>query len=95
VTVRSVCTVHAQIARGGYDLRCADGDGWLNEPNEWSLEGDILRAVTEFQTDFWRKTFYGWVTENGHFYHQPVTGDFTAEVVVSATHTRRSSTRPA
>jgi regulation of enolase protein 1 (concanavalin A-like superfamily) len=60
---------------------------WLNEPNEWSLDGDVLRAVTELKTDFWRTTFYGWVTDNGHFYHQPVTGDFSAEVVVSATHT--------
>jgi uncharacterized protein len=60
---------------------------WLNEPREWSLEGGTLRAVTELRTDFWRNTFYGWVTDNGHFYHQPVSGDFTAEVVVSATHT--------
>ncbi|GAA1626590.1 DUF1349 domain-containing protein [Saccharothrix algeriensis] len=47
----------------------------------------MIHAVTELRTDFWRRTFYGWVTDNGHFYHRPVTGDFTAEVTVSATHT--------
>ncbi|GIF68388.1 hypothetical protein Ais01nite_64230 [Asanoa ishikariensis] len=60
---------------------------WLNEPSDWSLDGDVLRAVTESKTDFWRATFYGWTTDNGHFFHQPATGDFTAEVVVSAGHT--------
>jgi regulation of enolase protein 1 (concanavalin A-like superfamily) len=60
---------------------------WLNEPGEWSVDGDALHAVTGLKTDFWRETFYGWVTDNGHFFSQPVTGDFTAEVVVAAEHT--------
>jgi uncharacterized protein len=60
---------------------------WLNEPQEWSTDGDVIRVVTELKTDFWRTTFYDWVTDSGHFYHRPVTGDFTAEAVVSATHT--------
>jgi uncharacterized protein len=60
---------------------------WLNEPPEWSVEGDVLRAVTADRTDFWRSTFYGWITGNGHFFHRPVTGDFTAEALVSAAHT--------
>jgi regulation of enolase protein 1 (concanavalin A-like superfamily) len=59
---------------------------WRNEPREWSVEGGVVRAVTGLKTDFWRRTFYDWVTDNGHFYHRPVTGDFTAEVVVSASH---------
>ncbi|MCP2323315.1 hypothetical protein HDA40_001822 [Hamadaea flava] len=62
---------------------------WFNEPREWSLKDGLLRVVTELKTDFWRETFYGWTTDNGHFFYQPTTGDFTAEVVVSATHTTR------
>ncbi|MET7425212.1 DUF1349 domain-containing protein [Dactylosporangium sp. NPDC005555] len=62
---------------------------WLNEPGEWSVDDGVLRAVTELRTDFWRETFYGWTTDNGHFYHRPTTGDFTAEVLVSAKHTTR------
>jgi regulation of enolase protein 1 (concanavalin A-like superfamily) len=64
-----------------------DAMAWLNEPPEWSVDGDTIRAVTGFKTDFWRRTFYDWTTDNGHFYHRPVTGDFTAEAIVSAKHT--------
>jgi regulation of enolase protein 1 (concanavalin A-like superfamily) len=63
------------------------GMAWLNEPPEWSADGAVLRAVTGLRTDFWRQTFYGWVTDNGHFFHRSVAGDFTAEAVVSAAHT--------
>ncbi len=59
---------------------------WLNEPPRWSDEDGVIRVGTGLRTDFWRATFYGYVTDNGHFYHRPVTGDFTAEVVVSAGH---------
>jgi regulation of enolase protein 1 (concanavalin A-like superfamily) len=60
---------------------------WWNEPPQWSADGDVIRAVTGLRTDFWRTTFYDWITDNGHFYHCSVIGDFTAEVAVSATHT--------
>jgi regulation of enolase protein 1 (concanavalin A-like superfamily) len=59
---------------------------WLNEPPQWSHDEGLIRVVTGMKTDFWRHTFYGYVTDNGHFFHRPVTGDFTAEVVVSAGH---------
>ncbi|WP_412753705.1 DUF1349 domain-containing protein [Krasilnikovia sp. M28-CT-15] len=55
---------------------------WLNEPPQWSVEGDTVRAVTAADTDFWRNTFYGFIHDNGHFYHRDVSGDFTAEVTV-------------
>ncbi|WP_344612988.1 DUF1349 domain-containing protein [Dactylosporangium salmoneum] len=62
---------------------------WLNEPSDWSLQDGVLSASTELNTDFWRETFYGWTTDNGHFFYRPTTGDFTAEVIVSAAHTTR------
>jgi regulation of enolase protein 1 (concanavalin A-like superfamily) len=62
---------------------------WLNEPSDRSLKDGVLRAVTESRTDFWRSTFYDWITDNGHFFAEPATGDLTAEVVVSAGHTTR------
>jgi len=63
------------------------GMSWLNEPGEWSDEDGVIRAVTGMKTDFWRRTFYDWTTDNGHFYHRTVSGDFTAEVTVAAAHT--------
>jgi regulation of enolase protein 1 (concanavalin A-like superfamily) len=59
---------------------------WLNEPPQFSDEDGTIKVVTGLKTDFWRRTFYGYVADNGHFYHRPVTGDFTAEVTVSAGH---------
>lgn len=53
---------------------------WLNEPPEWQAEGDRITVRTASKTDFWRKTHYGFIRDNGHFYFQTVHGNFTAEV---------------
>jgi regulation of enolase protein 1 (concanavalin A-like superfamily) len=53
---------------------------WLNEPPAWSEEAGRLEVVTGDRTDFWQETFYGFHRDDGHFYHRPVDGDFTAEV---------------
>lgn len=55
---------------------------WLNPPPEAKLEGQTLSVKTGGQTDFWRGTFYGFWRDSGHFLHQRVTGDFTAEVTI-------------
>ena len=49
---------------------------WMNEPASWKRSGDVLTVRSRAKTDFWRKTFYGYVTDNGHFFHAPVSGDF-------------------
>ena len=53
---------------------------WLNEPPEWTQVAGRLHVVTGERTDFWQETFYGFNRDDGHFYHRPVEGDFTAEV---------------
>jgi uncharacterized protein len=53
---------------------------WLNEPKRWGQDGDTLIVTTNPKTDFWRRTHYGFVRDNGHAYLQGVEGDFTAEV---------------
>lgn len=59
---------------------------WLNEPNKWSVEGDVIRVTSDAETDFWRKTHYGFIRDSGHFFYQPVTGDFVAEVRFSGAY---------
>ena len=56
---------------------------WLNEPPAWQDTGDVLTLQTGAETDFWRKTHYGFIRDSGHFFHREVTGDFTAEVTFS------------
>ncbi len=60
---------------------------WHNEPPNWRADGGTLTVTSGPKTDFWRKTHYGFIRDNGHFYGQGVTGDFIAEVKVSGQYT--------
>ena len=55
---------------------------WLNEPASATVSENKLVVRAKPKTDFWRKTFFGYVTDNGHFFHLPVTGDFVFEARV-------------
>jgi uncharacterized protein len=59
-----------------------DLDTWLNPPRKWSRGETSLMVQADPKTDFWRKTYFGYVTDNGHFLSRPVTGDFQATVNV-------------
>lgn len=66
------------------DLVPAQGDllgrmTWLNEPASSKRVGDKLVVRARPKTDFWRKTFYGYITDNGHFLSVSVRGDFLFE----------------
>ena len=56
---------------------------WLNDPASAKVEGEQLIVVTRAKTDYWRKTYYGYITNNGHFYQMPFDGDFTLQARVS------------
>lgn len=62
------------------------GMEWLNPPASCTLGQDGLEVVTAGATDFWRETFYGFTRHSGHVLHQPVTGDFSAEVTVAGAY---------
>ncbi len=53
---------------------------WLNEPDEWSLDAGGLNVTSGLKTDFWQGTYYGFHHDDGHFFHVPAKGDFTASV---------------
>ncbi len=59
---------------------------WLNEAPRWAHEGDTITLTCAPKTDFWRITHDGGTRDNGHFYYQPVRGDFVAEVSFSAAY---------
>lgn len=56
---------------------------WYNEPSEWTAADNNITMQTAPETDFWRITHSGFIGDNGHFYHQQVTGDFQVEVKIS------------
>ena len=53
---------------------------WHNEPPSWSILDSAIAVTSAHGSDFWRKTHYGFIRDNGHFYFQPVQGDFVCEV---------------
>lgn len=59
---------------------------WLNAPPAWSADGGALKVTTASRTDFWRKTHYGFVRDNGHFRRVRVSGDFVARVRIEGAY---------
>src|SRR5690349_10581786 len=41
---------------------------WMNAPAEVNFAAGTVTARSRPRTDFWRKTFYGYVTDNGHLF---------------------------
>jgi regulation of enolase protein 1 (concanavalin A-like superfamily) len=70
----------ATVTRTGGDV--TSRMTWLNEPASVTYPDGGVVARAKPKTDFWRKTFYGYVTDNGHFLHLPVSGEFTFEARV-------------
>ncbi|ERT07905.1 hypothetical protein M595_2145 [Lyngbya aestuarii BL J] len=55
---------------------------WYNEPPQWTEDQNKIQVLSGAKTDFWRTTHYGFIRDNGHFYYQEVSGNFTAEVKI-------------
>src|SRR5262245_48824521 len=59
---------------------------WHNPPPSWDERDGVLIVTTAPQTDFWRKTHYGFGRDSGHFYGREWRGDFVAEVKVGGAY---------
>ena len=55
---------------------------WFNPPANWRIEPGGLVIEPDAETDFWRKTHYGFVADNGHFLFANIEGDFSATTTV-------------
>ncbi len=53
---------------------------WHNEPQQWSLDNQVLHVTTDKGSDFWRETYYGFTRDSGHFFGMEWQGDFTASL---------------
>lgn len=56
---------------------------WYNEPTSWTAREGAVTVNADRGTDFWRKTHYGFIRDNGHLYYDEVRGDFQCDVRVS------------
>lgn len=59
---------------------------WHNPPPTWDQRDGALTVTTGPKTDFWRKTHYGFVRDDGHFFGREWSGDFLAEVKVAGAY---------
>ena len=57
---------------------------WLNKPSHCRVDDHTLEIVTDFHTDFWRETHYGFIRDSGHFLGFETKGGFTAQVRINA-----------
>jgi len=62
---------------------------WLNEPDDWSVQGDEIRMFVTPKTDFWRKTHYGFTVDDGPFYYKMLGGEFEAVVEIQGDYQSR------
>src|SRR5512137_1329844 len=56
---------------------------WYCPPAKWRIRNSCLAIEPDAKTDYWQKTHYGFVPDNGHFLFAEVTGD-----VIMTTHVR-------
>ena len=62
---------------------------WINEPSRWFFEDGVLVVHVDAGTDFWRRTRYGFVRDNGHLLAVLEPGDFVATIEVDADYRDR------
>jgi Protein of unknown function (DUF1349) len=56
---------------------------WMNEPASYKRVGETMVVHSRAKTDFWKKTFYGYITDSGHFFHLETAGDFMFQAKVN------------
>jgi uncharacterized protein len=93
-TVMSLIPGRRQILAGAISVMGAsvaghvhatESETWLNPPPKWQRAGNSLTITAAPKTDFWRKTYFGYLTDNGHLLARTVKGDFNATVRLSGT----------
>lgn len=66
-----------------------DAMTWLNEPPGVERDGEALVVTTARNTDFWQRTAYGFVHDDGHFLGAPFAPEAAIEVTFRADFTEQ------
>jgi len=56
---------------------------WMNEPASAKITGNAITVRSRAKTDFWQKTFDGYMADSGHFFHLPASRDFTFTALIN------------
>ena len=63
---------------------------WLNEPDKWQIIDDSsLSMFVTPNTDFWRKTHYGFTVDDGPFCYCTLGGEFEVNVKITGDYRTR------
>ncbi|GAA4271851.1 DUF1349 domain-containing protein [Aquimarina gracilis] len=63
---------------------------WFNEPDTWELINDSsLSMYVTPNTDFWRRTHYGFTIDDGPFYYAQIGGEFELKVKITGAYKSR------
>ncbi|WP_394842904.1 DUF1349 domain-containing protein [Pendulispora brunnea] len=57
---------------------------WLNRPPRVEIDGEHLVVTTALNGDFWRKTSYGFIHDNGHALLAPLPNGAAVEITYEA-----------
>jgi hypothetical protein len=61
----------------------------LNEPSSWKVKDGNLKMNVTPESDFWRKTHYGFTVDDGAFYYTTRGGEFEVSVKISGSYKTR------
>lgn len=56
---------------------------WFNEPEDWSIEKDVLTMDVTPQSDYWRISHYGFTVDDAPFLYTVRGGEFEVKVKIS------------
>ncbi len=63
---------------------------WFNEPDKWNIINDAsLSMYVTPNTDFWRKTHYGFTVDDGPFCYSIIGGEFEVTVKITGEYKNR------
>jgi regulation of enolase protein 1 (concanavalin A-like superfamily) len=66
-----------------------DKMNWLNEPSSWKVEDGNLKMKVTPESDYWRKTHYGFTVDDGPFYYTTRGGEFEVSVKITGDYKTR------
>ena len=62
---------------------------WLNEPSSWKVKDGSLKMNVTPESDYWRKTHYGFTVDDGPFYYTTRGGEFEVSIKISGNYKTR------